>query len=66
MSLSHHAWGAAIDLNARENPFGRRPEQSPRLVAIFAHAGLSWGGRWPEPDGMHFEDVRSPSRPKNG
>ena len=54
-SLAHHAWGSAIDLNARANPQGLPPHQDPRLVAIFERWGFTWGGRWLVPDGMHFE-----------
>jgi hypothetical protein len=57
-AISHHAWGTAIDLNVAANPFGARPHQDPRLVAIMAHYGLTWGGRWLTPDGMHFELIR--------
>jgi hypothetical protein len=28
------------------------------LVAIMARYGLTWGGRWLTPDGMHFELIR--------
>ena len=52
---SMHAWGLAIDINVRENPYGARPTQDPRLVAIFKHWGFRWGGDWGTPDGMHFE-----------
>jgi hypothetical protein len=54
-SLSHHAWGGAIDLNARRNPYGGRPRQDARLVAVFARHGFVWGGDWLVPDGMHFD-----------
>ncbi len=54
-SLAHHAWGSAIDLNARANPQGLPPHQDPRLVAILQRWGFTWGGRWLVPDGMHFE-----------
>jgi len=54
-SIAHHAWGTAIDLNARANPLGARPTQDPRLVAIFERWGFTWGGRFLVPDGMHFE-----------
>ncbi len=56
--ISHHSWGAAIDINVAENPFGHTPHQDPRLVAIFERWGFTWGGRWILPDGMHFEFVR--------
>jgi len=52
---SMHAWGLAIDINVRENPYGARPTQDPRIVAIFKRWGFRWGGDWATPDGMHFE-----------
>ena len=61
--LSHHSWGAAIDINVSANPFGRTPHQDPRVVAAFERWGFTWGGRWLVPDGMHFEFVRVPSSP---
>ena len=55
-SLSLHAFGLAVDLNASRNPQGSPPRQDPRLVRVMERAGLWWGGRWPTvPDGMHFE-----------
>ena len=62
-SISHHAWGAAVDLNSVANPFGAAPRQDSRLVAIFARWGFTWGGRWLVPDGMHFEYLCRPSGP---
>ena len=62
-SLAHHAWGAAIDINARANPQGLPPHQDPRLVAVFERWGFTWGGRWLVPDGMHFE-LLSPRSPR--
>lgn len=58
--LSHHAWGIALDINAADNAFGTRSDLDPRLVEIMERAGLTWGGRWLVPDGMHFEWVRFP------
>jgi hypothetical protein len=58
--LSHHSWGIAADLNARDNAYGTRPDQDPRLVKIMEEHGFTWGGRWLVPDGMHFEWVRFP------
>ncbi|MGI8682999.1 MAG: M15 family metallopeptidase, partial [Mycobacteriales bacterium] len=54
-AISHHAWGSAIDINVSANPYGGRPRQDPRLVAIFARHGFAWGGDWLVPDGMHFD-----------
>jgi hypothetical protein len=55
-SLSLHAWGLAVDINASENPQGSKPRQDPRVVRAFERTGFAWGGRWPTaPDGMHFE-----------
>jgi hypothetical protein len=61
--ISHHSWGAAIDFNVPENPFGAAPHQDPRLVAIFEKWGFTWGGRWLVPDGMHFEFSHFPPPP---
>jgi D-alanyl-D-alanine carboxypeptidase len=55
-TLSLHAWGLAVDLNASHNPQGQKPHQDLRLVHVMERHGFSWGGRWPTvPDGMHFE-----------
>ena len=55
-SLSLHAWGLAIDLNAAANPRLRGSRQDSRLVNAMEDAGFTWGGRWPTvPDPMHFE-----------
>ena len=55
-SLSLHAWGLAIDINARANPRLGDSRQDRRLVRAMEDAGFTWGGRWPSvPDPMHFE-----------
>lgn len=54
-SVSRHTWGIAVDINPTDNAFGAEPTQDPRLVAIMARHGFSWGGVWMTPDGMHFE-----------
>jgi hypothetical protein len=56
--LSMHAWGLAIDFNARDNPLGATPVMDPRVVEVFERWGFDWGGRWSRPDGMHFELAR--------
>jgi D-alanyl-D-alanine carboxypeptidase len=53
--ISHHAWGVALDINVSRNPFGGTPHQNGRVVEIFERWGLTWGGEWLVPDGMHFE-----------
>jgi hypothetical protein len=55
-SLSLHAWGLAIDINAAANPQLSGSRQDRRLVRAMENAGFAWGGRWPTvPDPMHFE-----------
>jgi D-alanyl-D-alanine carboxypeptidase len=55
-SLSLHAWGLAIDINAAANPQLGASRQDRRLVRAMEDAGFTWGGRWPTvPDPMHFE-----------
>ena len=54
-SISHHAYGSALDINVSANEQGQRPRQDRRLVRIFAAHRLTWGGAWLVPDGMHFE-----------
>ncbi len=56
-ALSTHSWGIAVDINVDVNPLGAKPHQDPRLVAIMAAHGFTWGGRWLRPDGAHFEWV---------
>jgi D-alanyl-D-alanine carboxypeptidase len=56
-AISHHSWGAAVDINSISNPYGATPHQPPALVSAMDAAGFTWGGRWTVPDGMHFEFV---------
>lgn len=56
-TISRHSWGIAVDINVDVNPFGHAPRQDPRLVAVLARQGFTWGGHWLTPDGMHFEAV---------
>jgi hypothetical protein len=58
--LSHHAWGVAFDVNVSENPLGGEPRLDRRVVEVFERWGLTWGGRWLVPDGMHFEFLTFP------
>lgn len=61
--ISHHAWGVALDLNVAQNPYGSEPTMDPRVVDVFERWGLTWGGRFLVPDGMHFEFLRYPLSP---
>jgi D-alanyl-D-alanine carboxypeptidase len=55
-TLSLHAWGLAVDLNAASNPLGGASNQDPRLVRTMERHGFSWGGDFPTVrDPMHFE-----------
>ena len=54
-SMSLHAWGYAIDINAAWNRFGKPPTMPPLIVECFKEAGFDWGGTWLTPDGMHFQ-----------
>jgi hypothetical protein len=68
---SRHAYGRAVDLNPRENPYIKgsvflppdattdrhtRGAVTPAVVAAFARYGWMWGGTWTDPtDYQHFE-----------
>jgi len=60
--LSPHAWGMAIDLNARLGAYWRWTRHRPRpgryppeIVRIFERYGFIWGGKWHHFDLAHFE-----------
>lgn len=53
--LSTHAWGIAIDLNPSTNRMGALGDISPGIVQVFEAHGFTWGGRWRNPDPMHFQ-----------
>jgi hypothetical protein len=53
--VSRHAWGAAVDINADDNPLGSIGTQDQRLIEVMIEAGFTWGGEWLVPDPMHFE-----------
>jgi hypothetical protein len=55
-TLSLHAWGLAVDLNAASNPLGGESNQDARLVRTMKRHGFFWGGDFPTVrDPMHFE-----------
>lgn len=58
--LSVHAFGAAIDFDARWNGYGvplERAEINREVVRCFEECGWEWGGRWTGAyaDSMHFQ-----------
>ncbi|MEO6318345.1 MAG: M15 family metallopeptidase [Acidimicrobiales bacterium] len=55
LPLSHHAWGAAVDLNVDGNPRGSFSTQDERLVETMLRHGWTWGGTWLVPDPAHYE-----------
>lgn len=54
---SNHAYGAAIDLNAEENGFGKGHGSIPQpVIDAFKRQGARWGGDYHgRTDPMHFE-----------
>jgi hypothetical protein len=59
---STHAYGAAIDINAPQNPYGTKPTMNRDVVRIFESWGFNWGGDFLIPDGHHFEFQRFPDQ----
>lgn len=56
-SISHHAWGIAVDVNYTGNEQGLSATMDLRLVESFKSRGFGWGGDWLVPDPAHFEWV---------
>jgi len=54
-TLSNHAFGLAIDIDAATNQRGTRGTMNPAVVQIFEKWGFTWGGTWHYTDPMHFE-----------
>ena len=54
--LSQHAHGNAVDINWEANARGTRGEIDPAMAEELASKwGMTWGGKWKNPDPMHFE-----------
>lgn len=53
--ISTHAYGLAIDINAKGNGLGEEPTIDRDLVKCFTDAGWTWGGTFSRRDGMHFQ-----------
>lgn len=57
-SLSMHAYGCAVDFDPSRNQQGDDDPylmDRPIVVAAFENEGWTWGGRWRNADGMHFQ-----------
>lgn len=54
-TLSLHAWGLAIDLNAATNPLGGVVTWSEEFLAVWRRNGWICGADWTRKDGMHFQ-----------
>lgn len=54
---STHAWGIAVDLNAKSNAQGTDGTMSKDVVRIFEEEGFAWGGYFSgtKKDPMHFQ-----------
>jgi hypothetical protein len=66
-TLSYHAFGLAIDLNAPIHPLGRTGtftwRQRAKINALCKKYGLRWGGNYSgRKDEMHFECILTPSQ----
>jgi hypothetical protein len=54
-TLSNHAFGLALDINAVENQRGTAGLIDRGVVRVFQKWGFTWGGDWGYTDPMHFE-----------
>lgn len=54
-SISNHAFGLAIDIDAPQNGRGTAGQINRGVVQIFQKWGFTWGGDWHYTDPMHFE-----------
>ena len=55
--LSVHSWGAAIDMNADENPTGSIGRWSKEFLEVMTTNGIYCGQNWHNKDPMHFAMV---------
>jgi hypothetical protein len=55
--ISTHAWGIAVDLNARMNPFRGKVTWSDEFLDVWRDVGWICGADWSvaSKDGMHFQ-----------
>jgi hypothetical protein len=56
-SLSMHAVGGAVDINANTNPMRKllTTDMPPEFIEAWESVGWTWGGRFPTPDPMHWQ-----------
>ena len=60
-ALSMHSYGVALDWDAAENPFHSPKhlyKEGDLIVKAFDSEEWTWGGRWSNPDWMHFQAAR--------
>jgi D-alanyl-D-alanine carboxypeptidase len=60
-TLSMHAYGAALDMADRFNPFQSQNHlftKDTLLIAAALQESCVWGGAWNPPDGMHIQWAR--------
>lgn len=61
---SNHAFGAAIDLDAKDNGLGQKGDMPKWVVDAFKHQGARWGGDYHgRKDPMHFEFCQDAGAP---
>lgn len=67
-SWSNHAFGIAVDWNAPENYRGLKGTDSQvwrlardSILKLEREGVFHWGGRWSDPDAMHFEVAMTPA-----
>lgn len=63
--LSCHAFGAAIDMDAEENPMNSRGDLGTMddiVISAFKRQGWYWGGDFTRKDPMHFQAAHEASR----
>lgn len=60
-NLSRHAFGEALDINPRQNPWSHKFQSDlpANINDIAGRNGLTWGGTWKKPDTMHFQVDKS-------
>ena len=67
---SNHAFGIAVDIDATRNAQGKNEFDCPiwkeakQAVLQAEKEGLCWGGRYSNPDAMHFETLLRPAQIK--